>query len=75
MNKQRETIYGLRRQLMMSARTPRVSVGENGVARDSARGFDLPVFKSAGFAGLWDVDTYAAEIESNYAVDPAAERR
>jgi preprotein translocase subunit SecA len=73
MNKQRETIYGLRRQLMENTDHRNYLLGENGVARDLLQ--DL----SEGFLGSkvnpneWDVDTYAAEIQSVYAIDPAVD--
>lgn len=73
MNKQRETIYGLRRQLMFEPEHREYLLGENGVARDLLH--DLThSFLSPNIAPKdWDVDTYAAEIESIYAVDPAVD--
>ncbi|HLM03110.1 MAG TPA: SEC-C metal-binding domain-containing protein, partial [Pyrinomonadaceae bacterium] len=73
MNKQRETIYGLRRQLMFEPEHREYLLGEQGVARDLLHdlttGFLNPQVSSAD----WDIDTYAAEIESIYAVDPAVD--
>lgn len=73
MNKQRETIYGLRRQLMMSPEHREYLIGENGVARDLLADLTYQYLNPQVSPDLWDVDTYAAEIESIYAVDPAAD--
>jgi preprotein translocase subunit SecA len=72
MNKQRETIYGLRRQLMFEPEHREYLLGENGVARDLLRDLTDSFLPLTTAPDLWDVDTYAAEIESIYAVDPAA---
>ena len=73
MNKQRETIYGLRRQLMMSPEHREYLLGETGVARDLLADLTAQYLNSQVSPDLWDVDTYAAEIESIYAVDPAVD--
>ena len=70
MNKQRETIYGLRRQLMFEPEHREYLLGDNGVAKD------LLADLTASFLPLespekWEIETYAAEIESIYAIDPA----
>ncbi len=72
MNKQRETIYGLRRQLMFEPEHREYLLGETGVARDLLQDLtaQFPERREAA-PDKWDVDTYAAEIESIYAVDPA----
>ncbi|HEY0458719.1 MAG TPA: preprotein translocase subunit SecA [Pyrinomonadaceae bacterium] len=73
MNKQRETIYGLRRQLMFEPEHREYLLGEQGVARDLLHDLTQS-FLSANVAPKdWDVDTYAAEIESIYSVDPAVD--
>jgi preprotein translocase subunit SecA len=71
MNKQRETIYGLRRQLMMEPEHREYLLGETGVAKDLLGDLTQSFLNPAISPDLWDVDTYAAEIESIYAVDPA----
>ncbi|REJ76369.1 MAG: preprotein translocase subunit SecA [Acidobacteria bacterium] len=73
MNKQRETIYGLRRQLMFEPEHKEYLLGENGVAWDllsDLTGYFLNVEVAPD---NWDIDTYAAEIENIYAIDPAAD--
>ncbi|MCD9188506.1 MAG: preprotein translocase subunit SecA [Pyrinomonadaceae bacterium] len=73
MNKQRETIYGLRRQLMFEPEHREYLLGDKGVARDLL-GDLTHSFLSADIAPKdWEVDTYAAEIQSIYAVDPAVD--
>jgi preprotein translocase subunit SecA len=71
MNKQRETIYGLRRQLMFEPEHRDYLLGETGVARDLLHDLTASFLSSEVSPDKWDVDTYAAEIESIYAVDPA----
>lgn len=73
MNKQRETIYGLRRQLMEHQDHREYLLGENGVARDLLQDVTEMYLNSKVSPGDWDVDTYAAEIHSVYAVDPAVD--
>jgi preprotein translocase subunit SecA len=73
MNKQRETIYGLRRQLMEEPEHREYLLGENGVARDLLQDLTDMYLNSKTNPNEWDVDTYAAEIESVYAVDPAVD--
>jgi preprotein translocase subunit SecA len=71
MNKQRETIYGLRRQLMDEPEHREYLLGENGVARDLLGDLTQQFLNPKVSANDWDVDTYAAEIQNIYAVDPA----
>src|SRR6185503_14335741 len=71
MNKQRETIYGLRRQLMFEPEHREYLLGDTGVARDLLHDLTFSFLNPQISPDLWDVDTYAAEIESVYAVDPA----
>jgi preprotein translocase subunit SecA len=71
MNKQRETIYGLRRQLMFEPEHRDYLLGESGVARDLLDDLTASFLNAEVTPDKWDVDTYAAEIESIYAVDPA----
>jgi preprotein translocase subunit SecA len=73
MNRQRETIYGLRRQLMFEQNHREYLLGENGVARDLLHDLTQSFLSPNVAPKEWDVDTYAAEIESIYAVDPAVD--
>ncbi len=73
MNKQRATIYGLRRQLMMSPEHRDYLLGENGVARDLLGDLTHQYLNPQVTPDNWDVDTYAAEIQSVYAIDPAVD--
>jgi preprotein translocase subunit SecA len=70
MNRQRETIYSLRRQLMFEPEHREYLLGDSGVARDllsDLTGSFLPMEST----DKWEIETYAAEIESIYAIDPA----
>jgi len=71
MNRQRETIYGLRRQLMFEPEHREYLLGETGVAHDLLDDLTFSFLNPEVESNLWDVDTYAAEIDSIYAVDPA----
>ena len=71
MNKQRETIYGLRRQLMFEPEHREYLLGENGVARDLLNDLTGSYLNLQVRPSEWDIDTYAAEIEHIYSVDPA----
>ncbi len=73
MNKQRETVYGLRRQLMMSPEHREYLLGETGVARDLLADLTHQYLNPQLTPDNWDIETYAAEIESIYAVDPAVD--
>jgi preprotein translocase subunit SecA len=73
MNKQRETIYGLRRQLMFEPEHREYLLGERGVARDLLHDLTDHFLPLTTAPDKWDVDTYAAEVESIYAVDPAVD--
>jgi preprotein translocase subunit SecA len=71
MNRQRETIYGLRRQLMFEQNHREYLLGPNGVAKDLLHDLTFSFLNPEVPAKDWDVDTYAAEIVSIYALDPA----
>ncbi len=73
MNKQRSTIYGLRRQLMMEAEHREYLIGETGVARDLLADLTYQYLNPQVAPDVWDIETYAAEIQSIYAVDPAVD--
>ncbi len=71
MNRQRETIYKLRRQLMFEENHREYLLGDNGVARDLLHDLTDSMLSLTISPDQWDVNTYAAEIESIYKVDPA----
>jgi preprotein translocase subunit SecA len=75
MNKQRETIYKLRKDLMFNSEHREYLLGDSGVARDLlgdiTGNFLIPTVPRDS----WEVDTYAAEITSIYAVDPAVDAK
>ena len=71
MNKQRETIYGLRRQLMFQPEHREYLLGDSGVAKDLLQDLTSSFLSIEIGPDKWEVDTYAAEIESIYAIDPA----
>ena len=71
MNRQRETIYGLRRQLMFEPEHREYLLGENGVAKDLLSDLTHSFLSTEVTPDKWDISTYAAEIESIYHVDPA----
>jgi preprotein translocase subunit SecA len=73
MNKQRETIYKLRRDLMFNAEHRDYLLGESGVARDLLRDITNNFLVPTVPRNNWEVDTYAAEITSIYSVDPAVD--
>ncbi|MFV0387981.1 MAG: preprotein translocase subunit SecA [Pyrinomonadaceae bacterium] len=71
MNKQRDTIYKLRRDLMFEPEHREYLLGETGVARDLLRDLTGYFLNQEVSPDNWDIDTYAAEIDNIYAVDPA----
>lgn len=71
MNRQRETIYGLRRQLMFEPEHREYLLGDSGVARDLLHDLTDSMLSLTVTPDQWDINTYAAEIESIYAIDPA----
>lgn len=71
MNRQRETIYSLRRQLMFEPEHREYLLGEKGVARDLLHDLTASMLPVETGPEGWDINTFAAEIESIYAIDPA----
>ncbi len=71
MNRQRETIYGLRRQLMFEPEHREYLLGETGVAKDLLHDLTHSFLSMELGPEKWEVSTYAAEIENIYAIDPA----
>ncbi len=71
MNRQRETIYGLRRQLMFEPEHREYLLGPTGVAKDLLHDLTHSFLSMELGPEKWEVSTYAAEIENIYAIDPA----
>lgn len=70
MNKQRETIYGLRKQLIAQFEQREYIIGDNGVAKDLL-GDITAQFLPPKLD--WDIETFAAQVENLYAIDPAVD--
>jgi preprotein translocase subunit SecA len=68
MNKQRSTIYGLRRQLLEQPDNRAFLVGETGVARDLLH--DITAQHLNGRPDEWDITGYAVEMQDVYDFDP-----
>src|SRR5207249_7779807 len=73
MNKQRETIYGLRRQLMEEPDQREYLVGETGVARDLLADLTKQYLDPNLSPDEWDVENYKVQIHTVYALDCDAE--
>ena len=70
MNKQRETIYGLRRQLMEEPDQREYLVGDTGVARDLLADTTKQYLNPDASEDDWDIENYKVKIHSIYAFDP-----
>src|SRR5437016_3384816 len=73
MNKQRETIYGLRRQLMEEPDQREYLVGETGVARDLFADLTKQYLDPNLSPDEWDVENFKVQIHAIYALDCDAE--
>jgi preprotein translocase subunit SecA len=73
MNKQRETIYGLRRQLMEEPDQREYLVGETGVARDLLADLTKQYLNPNLSEDDWDFENYNVQIHSIYGIDTDAE--
>jgi preprotein translocase subunit SecA len=73
MNKQRETIYGLRRQLMEIPDQRDYLVGDTGVARDLFADFTKQYLNPEVAPEDWDVENYKIQLQSVFAFDADAE--
>jgi len=69
MNKQRETIYGLRRQLMEEPDQREYLLGETGVARDLLADITKQYIDPNSAPDDWDVENYKVQIHTIYALD------
>jgi preprotein translocase subunit SecA len=73
MNKQRETIYGLRRRLMEEPDQREYLVGDTGVARDLLEDLTKQYLHPDVAPDAWDTDNYAIQLYSIYDFDLDAE--
>jgi preprotein translocase subunit SecA len=73
MNKQRETIYGLRRQLMEQPDQREYLIGERGVARDLLSDITAKYISPEVAPDDWDAENYKVQIRTIYALDCDAE--
>ncbi len=73
MNKQRETIYGLRRQLMEEPDQREYLLGETGVARDLLSDITRQYLNPEVGPDDWDVVNYKVQLQSIYDFDADAE--
>jgi preprotein translocase subunit SecA len=73
MNKQRETIYGLRRQLMEEPDQREYLVGETGVARDLLADITRQYLNPNLSEDEWDIENYKVQIHAIYGLDLDAE--
>ncbi|HKS29198.1 MAG TPA: preprotein translocase subunit SecA [Pyrinomonadaceae bacterium] len=73
MNKQRETIYGLRRQLMEEPDQKDYLMGDSGVARDLLSDLTRQYLNEEASPDDWDVENYTIQLQSTYDFDADAE--
>ncbi|HEX8709698.1 MAG TPA: preprotein translocase subunit SecA [Pyrinomonadaceae bacterium] len=73
MNRQRETIYGLRRQLMEQPDQREYLLGENGVAHDLLKDLTRQYLNPEVAPEDWDIENYAIQMKSIYDFDVDAE--
>jgi preprotein translocase subunit SecA len=74
MNKQRETIYGLRRRLMEEPDQREFMVGETGVARDLLSDITGQYLDADASPETWDIENYKVQIHTVYALDRELEQ-
>jgi preprotein translocase subunit SecA len=73
MNRQRETIYGLRRQLMEEPDQREFLLGDTGVAHDLLADLTEQYLSAAKSPDDWDVENYRIQLQSVFAFDADAE--
>jgi preprotein translocase subunit SecA len=73
MNKQRETIYGLRRQLMEEPDQRDYLLGESGVARDLLSDLTKQYINPEADPEDWDVENYEIQLQAIYDFDAETE--
>src|SRR5205085_1187204 len=69
MNKQRETIYGLRRQLMEEPDQREYLMGETGVAHDLLSDITKQYLDPNESPDDWDIENYQVQLHTIYALD------
>jgi preprotein translocase subunit SecA len=74
MNKQRETIYGLRRQLMEQPDQSEYLVGETGVARDLLADIVKQYINPDDDPENWDTENFKVQLQFVYGFDAEAEK-
>jgi preprotein translocase subunit SecA len=73
MNKQRETIYGLRRQVMEEPDQREYLIGDQGMPRDLLVDMTHTYLDTKISPDEWDLTTFSAEIKAHFDVDPMTE--
>jgi preprotein translocase subunit SecA len=73
MNKQRETIYTLRRQLLEQPDNREFLVGDTGVAHDLLFDLTEQFLPSTARPSEWDIEGYAIQLQDTFNFDPLAE--
>ncbi|MDT5062037.1 MAG: preprotein translocase subunit SecA [Acidobacteriota bacterium] len=73
MNRQRETIYGLRRQLMEEPDQREYLLGEKSVARDLLSDLTKQYINPEADPEDWDVDNYMIQLQAIYDFDAETE--
>ena len=73
MNKQRETIYGLRRQLLEQPDNRAYLLGDTGVAHDLLFDLTEQFLPSTARPNDWDIEGYAVQMQDTFNFDPIAE--
>jgi preprotein translocase subunit SecA len=73
MNKQRETIYSLRREVMENEDQREYLVGDQGMPRHLLEDMTAMYLDPKVSPAEWDLITFAAEIKAHFGIDPYAE--
>src|SRR5437588_5881089 len=74
MNKQRETIYGLRRQLMEEPDQREYLMGDTGVARDLLADVTKHYINPESYPDEWDIENYKVQVHTIYGLDADVEQ-
>jgi preprotein translocase subunit SecA len=73
MNKQRETIYSLRRQVMENEDQREYLIGDDGMPLDLLKDMTAMYMSPKVNPDEWDLIVYAAEVKAHFGIDPAKE--
>ena len=73
MNKQRETIYSLRRQVMENEDQREYLIGDDGMPLDLLKDMTAMYMSPKVSPDEWDLIVYAAEVKAHFGIDPAKE--